>query len=418
MEKFKKTVLENGAVIVTAQLDNFYSVAMGITVKIGSRYETKQENGLAHFIEHMLFKGTKNRTAKDIAREIDGMGGMVNAATSKEYTYFYARVIAENAKPAWDLLQDILQNPLLDEKAIQVERGVIAQEIKAVEDSPEEQCFRNMLSLLYPEHPITYPVAGTRENILRFTRERLFSFREKYYNPDNIIISAAGKIEHDELVNWVKDSLNSNRKTPDKPSFEIPSIKEKIKVHTRKDLKQVHVALGCRTFKYKDKRRLPMLVLSNLFTGGMSSQLFQRLREELGIVYFVAGMPEFFVDTGLFAIYFATTPKYIKKCVSEIFNEMERLKKSKLNKKDLQNSKDNLKGGLILALEDTEHRMSRLAKLELYLGEYRTVDDVIKEIDKCQSEDILSLANELFIRERFVASLAGPVKEKDVKDIL
>ncbi len=412
MAEYKKVTLPNGVRFIAEELKEFHSVAIGICALIGSRYETDSENGLSHFIEHMMFKGTKNRTARQIALEIDALGGMLNASTTKEYTYFYTKVVHQNQTKAFELLVDILQNPSFPQSAFKVEKNVVLQEIKNAEDTPDDLVFFELAKALFNGHPLSNPVLGTKENVQKFKREDLVKFYEENYTLDNLIISAAGRINYDALLD-IASKINLKPKKKEREELPLPVETEKLRVKRMKGLKQVYIAMATRTFPYVDERKYPLMVLGTLFGGGMGSRLFQRLREKEGLVYLVASFPDFFKDTGVFGIYFVTSKNLIKKAFKAIFEEMEKFVKKGIKKNELNNAKEHLKGGMVLVLEDTSSRMSRLLKQEIYLGKQMTVDEVIQKVENVKIDDVMGLAEEFLEPSKYSVSAVGDISEKD-----
>lgn len=410
---YKKTVLDNGVRIVTESIENVKSIALGVCVLAGSRDENQDENGILHFIEHMLFKGTEKRTVKDIASEIEAVGAEANAFTAKEFTYYYARFLDEHLERIWDIIQDILQNSLFRKQDIEKEKGVVFEEIKDFEDSSADQSLYNLSQLLYKNHPLSMSILGSKENVKRFKRETIINFLESHYLGNNIIVAASGRLDHEKLRNLVKDSFRFTKKDNEKRSLPPPGEKSVI-VKTRRERKQAHIALGTRTVKYDSQERYGLLVLDTLLGGGMSSRLFHRLREEEGLVYSVASFLDLFSDGGSIGVYLATSPKNVEKTISIAFEEMKKLKKDGLDGSELKNVKENLKGSLMLGLESTTNRMVRILKNEMHLKRYISLDETTEKIDKVTEDEVIALARKYLNRDKFCISVVGPIKKINV----
>lgn len=407
---YKKTTLPNGIRVVTERMEGVRSVSLGICITSGSRDENENEKGISHLIEHMLFKGTETRTARDIAVAIESIGGVLNAFTAKEFTYYYARFLDKHLDSVWELLTDVLEHPKLEEKALIKEKAVILEEIQSFEDSPEEQALHGLTTILFKNHPLAHPITGTKKELNSLSRGALLRFRNLHYTGDNLIVAASGHLEHKKLVELINSSLspydNQGKKNGQPPAKGSPEIK----IKTRKDLSQVRVALGCRTMKYDSKERMPLLVLNTLLGDGMSSRLFQRLREEEAKVYTVFSYLELFKDAGLLGVYLATSKKHLKSVINNIFDEFVKLRNQGVNQAELKNTKEHLKGEFILGLESTANRMVRITKDEIYLSRYVSLDEVISSIDTVKEEDIASLTERFLEPSDYSISIVGPIK--------
>jgi predicted Zn-dependent peptidase len=407
---YKKTTLPNGIRVVTERMEGVRSVSLGVCITSGSRDENENEKGVSHLIEHMLFKGTETRTAKDIAVAIESIGGVLNAFTAKEFTYYYARFLDKHLNSVWELLTDVLEHPKFEEKALIKEKAVILEEIQSFEDSPEEQALHGLTKILFKNHPLAHPITGTKTELNSLSRDDMLRFRNLHYTGDNLIVAASGHLAHEKLVELVNSSLspydNQGKKNGQPPAKSSPEIK----IKTRKDLSQVRVTLGRRTMKYDSKERMPLLVLNTLLGDGMSSRLFQRLREEEAKVYTIFSYLELFKDTGLLGVYLATSKKHLKSVTNNIFEELTKLRNQGVNQEELKNTKEQLKGELLLGLESTANRMVRLTKDEVYLSRYVSLDEVISSIDTVKEEDIASLAERFLEPSDYSISIVGPIK--------
>ena len=410
---YRKTVLDNGIKIITEKLPYFQSITFGIWVMTGSRHENKEENGISHFIEHMLFKGTEKRGASDIAREIDSVGGILNAFTSKEYTCLYVKVLDRHLDLAIDLLLDIFLNSNFKPEEAERERGVILQEIRMVEDTPDENIQDMFSQSFFKDHPLSYPILGSLHSVRRISRKKLLScFTGSYHQPSHIIVSAAGKIEHEKLVDKVASVLASfphEELTPPENSFH-PSAVFFIRP---KKLEQVHICLGTKGLSQVHPSRFTSYLLNTILGGGMSSRLFQEIREKRGLAYTVYSYQSSYRDTGLFNIYMGVGEDSAEQAISLVIQELKRLREEPVPGAELQAAKEQLKGNLLLASENTDNRMTRLAKSEICFNKFVTIQEVLKNIDKTTSEEVGNLAREIFNSEYLSLAVLGPVNKKN-----
>ena len=415
--RYQKTVLDNNLRVLSEKIDSVRSITLGIWVDVGSRDEDKGESGISHLIEHMLFKGTKNRTAKEISLSLESVGGILNAFTGRENTCFFAKVTEKHLEIALDVLSDLILNPLFNPGDFKKEKKVIAQEIKDLEDNPSETIFDLLMQVLWGDHPLGRPVIGTLENILSLEKNQVVDFMRENYTVQRIVIAASGNLSHRRLIDLVKTKF----RLPDN----ITRTKSKIQPLKPLSLKkvffkktaQVHICLGFPGYPYNHSQRYPTLLLGNILGGGMSSRLFQNLREKFGLAYNIHSFIDFFRDKGVFGIYLGTDKKQVIQAITQVLKELNRIKKEKLSKKELENAKNQLKGNLILSAESTSSRMNRLALLELYLGEYISLERTIHSINKVKAKDISEAANELLDGSRLVAAILGPVNQKIIQKI-
>ncbi|MCD6081758.1 insulinase family protein [candidate division WOR-3 bacterium] len=415
-EQYNKTILSNGIRVITERLDHVRSISLGIAILVGTKHESPYENGISHFLEHILFKGTKKRTAKQIAQEIEGVGGEVNAYTSKEFTYFYARLPSHHLHEIWDVLADILTNEHFNPTAIELEKRVVGEEIKSFLDSPSDQTFFGLDQLLYPGHPLSRPILGEWKVVSRLKGKQLVEFKRKYYTADRIIVAAAGAVEHNELVDLVDRYFNKLTPGTDIQLPELPPYKPRIFTKKQRDISQVHVAIGNRTFPYASDERHP-LVLGNAILGGtMSSRLFQRLRESEALVYTVSSYLEFYCETGSLEIYFATTPRNVVKSLNSIREEMLHLHDN-LQEDELQRIKNYVTGGLIISSESTVHRMRKLMRDEIYEGKYVPLDEVIAKFKSIKMDDVLATLDKYLQPDQFSISAVGAITPKDAHNL-
>lgn len=409
-----KTVLDIGVPVVTETVPGVHSVSIGIWVKAGSRYEKKGENGISHFIEHMLFKGTEKHTAREIAKVIDSVGGVLNAFTSKEYTCFYVKILSQHLCLAIDLLSDIFFDSLFKQEEIEKERNVIIQEIHMVKDTPDEYIQDIFNQSYFNDHPLGYSTLGELETVQHFGRNDIVGFFNREYSiPERIIISAAGNIEHQDLLEEIEKRFghfNGRASEPEKNSF-LPE--RNVSFHYR-ELEQVHVCLGTAGLSQVDPGRHALYILNVILGGSMSSRLFQEIRENRGLAYSVFSFMASFHDTGLFGVYMGVRNETVKDSLNIVLKEIKELREKKVDTAELCDAKEQIKGNMLLALESTDSRMSRLAKCEMYYNEYIPIEEVMRDIDGVTSETIQELAQSIFRDEYFTYTFLGPVKEKSI----
>jgi len=408
-EQYKKTVLENGIRVVTERIDYVRSISIGVWIDVGSRDEKSDEAGTSHFIEHMLFKGTKKRTAKEIASSLESVGGSLNAFTGREHTCYFARVLDEHTNVALDVLSDILKNPLFNPSHLEKERKVILSEIKELEDSPADLVHDFLMRAMWRENPLGRPIIGSAESVLKLTRSRLVDFMNRNYTSPRVVIAASGNFKHEELVNKIKRKFRFSSDPHPASENQMPPQVEPDRMVAKKKTAQTHINLGVSTFPYRDKRRYATLVLSNILGGGMSSRLFQSIREKLGLVYSVYTFVDFFEDTGIFGISMGTHKKNTVRVIELVLKEIRKLKKDSLTSKELSHAKYQLKGNLLLALESTSNRMNRLARYELLLHDYVDLDQTINSINRIKAKDVIEVAEDFFSSDKLSAAVLGPV---------
>ena len=406
-ETIRKESYDNGLVLLTERMETLRSVALGVWMKKGSRHESAEQNGISHFIEHLLFKGTESRTARDIALIIDSVGGQMDAFTTKEYTCFYFKVLDEHLDVAIELLSDIIRHPRFLPEEIEKERKVIYEEIKMVDDTADELVYDLWSEAFYGNHPLGRPIQGTMESVGAMRPEGLIRFFKESYQPANILVTAAGNLDHDRLAAALRSSF------ADLPAGEtprlgpLPDTRQTISVREKKELGQLHLCLGLPGVRMDDARRYPAYILNTVLGGTMSSRLFQHIREERGLVYSVFSSANSFLDTGNLIIYAATSPASAREVTELVVRELRRLKTQEIGDSELQLAKDHLKGNLMLSLESSSSRMSNLARQELYFGRQFTLDEILTSIDKVTPAQVTSLAQDLFDAERCAVAVLG-----------
>lgn len=404
---YQKSILPNGVRVITEELPHFHSVAVGFWLMAGSRDERREEQGLSHFLEHMAFKGTPRRDALAVAREADQLGGSLNAFTTKENTCFHARVLAEHLPRAVDLLSDLVLNPLYRAEDLERERQVILEEIAAQEDDPEELVQVQFARHFWKDNPFGWPILGEMEQVARFRREDLLAYRQAAYRPERMVVAAAGRLHHQELVDLVGPVLESfTNGTP---------ARDRVPVDTHpgvflfpRDLEQVHVCLGTRGPAARDPRRFAATVLNVILGGNMSSRLFQVVREKLGLAYSIYSSLSFFSDTGVLEVCAGVNPQNLPSLLDAVAGELKKLKAEPVPPAELQAAQDYLKGSILLHAEDLEQRMLRLAKNEINFGHYIPLEEVIQGLQRVTPEDIQTLAQEFFQGEQWALAVLGP----------
>lgn len=391
---YQKTVLDNGVRVVTENLPYLPTVSFGLWWKAGSRYENQDNNGISHFIEHMLFKGTEGRTAYDIAREIDAVGGTINAFTGKEYTCLYARVLRQDMDIALDVLSDMYKHSLFQTEDIEREKHVIIQEIKMIEDNPEEYIFDMFNADYFKSDPLGLPVLGLEENVARFTRDEIVEHFTCYNSPQNTIITAVGRIDHAALVKKVDQLFTGfGQALRPIPAIEKPRSFPGIQVY-EKDLEHIYLCLGTDGVSQTDNRRYALYALNAIIGGSMSSHLFQDIREKRGLVYNIFSYVNCFHDAGTFGISTSSSEEFIEEVLGLIKEEAAKLKKEGIAPAELAFSKEHIKGNFFISLEGSEARMGRLAKNEIYFDRYIPIKETLKKIDgvhKAQVDEMSKL---------------------------
>ena len=409
----KKHILNNGICIVSEDIPSFYSITVGIWIKNGSRYEDKYTNGISHFIEHMTFKGTKRRTARQIAEEMDSIGGQLDAFTGREYTCFYAKIMDKHLPTALDILSDILLNSSFETSEIEKEKNVVLEEIKMYVDSPDEFVHDLCAQALWGEHSLGMPILGTKENVLDISREKIKNFFDIQYGPKNILVSLAGNLQHDNVIKLIDEYFGKHLSDVIPLTINTPDAKVNKKIVT-KDLEQVHICLGTKGVSFADDSRHILSILNTILGGSMSSRLFQEVREKRGLAYSIGSYYDSYVDTGTIVIYAATSVEKVNELLKIIVQEIMNLREEFVSDNELKRAKEQLKGNFILAMESTSNRMIKLAKQESYFGKTFTVDEILSEVDKVKKEDIKKLANDLFKLESFSLAAVGPIDAQNI----
>jgi predicted Zn-dependent peptidase len=410
---YQKAVLDNGIRIVTEKIPYLRSVSIGIWINSGSRDEDDINRGISHFLEHLAFKGTEKRSAKQIAFEMDSIGGQIDAFTSREYTCYSAKVLDEHLPIAIDLLSDILLNSTYKPSDIEKERQVILEEIKFVEDNPTDYIYDLLYKCVWSEHPLGLPILGNVESIKKIGRDAVIAHLDKHYLPRNMVIAAAGNIDEDKLRKMLERSFGNLKRNGPSQRQTPPEIKKNLIIKER-ELEQIHFCLGTKGLKSADDNRYDGYILNTILGGSMSSRLFQKIREDYGLTYSIHSFISPYADTGLLGIYAGTSPAFFNKVLKMSLEELKILKKVKVSDNEIKRSKDQLKGNLILSLESSISRMNQLAKQEIYFGRYFSMDEIIAEIEKVRGDNIQSLAKKLLEDSFFNLAILGPVKKGEI----
>jgi predicted Zn-dependent peptidase len=415
---YNKTVLDNGIRIISERIDHVRSISIGIWIQCGSRYEDNSSNGTAHFIEHMLFKGTQTRSAFDIASAIDSVGGVMNAFTGKEFTSFHIKIPDYHLGMAIDLIADIFNNSSFDDAEIGKEKSVILQEINMLEDSPDEYIHDFFETIFWKDHPLGLPILGTKDHVNKIKRERLIDFFNARYRGRNLVLTAAGHLDHAALVDLVRNAFGSLGGDAVSRNNAAPDVTSNTAV-LEKDLGQVHLIIGTIAPSAVSPKRYASFLMNVVLGGSMSSRLFQEIREERGLAYAVHSYLAPYMDIGMLGIYAGVSEDKVHDVLSLIFDELKRLCDEPLTDKEISSAKELLKGNYLLSMESTDNHMTRLAKNEICFGRPVTPEEVIAKVDEVTKEEVRSLACEIFNPSIISIAAIGKVSESDlILDIL
>lgn len=409
---YTKDILNNGIRVVTEYIPYVNSVSIGVWIANGSRDEDESNNGISHFIEHMMFKGTTKRNAKQIAESIEEIGGQINAFTSKEATCFYIKVLDSHIEIAIDVLSDMLLNSKISDDDIEKEKGVILEEINMYEDSPEDLVTDLLSQAMWPNTSIGFPILGTIQTIKEFSREKIIKYLEDHYTANNIVISVAGNFDKDKLVRLLDMKFSQWKTARNKKSYDSPGINRGIK-YKSKDIEQVHISLGLCGIELGNEDLYTLLVVNNIFGGGTSSNLFQKIREEKGLAYSIYSYPSSFKNVGVFSIYAGLNPMYIDEVINLIREEIENIRTFGISEIQLSKSKEQLKGNYILGLESTSNRMFGMGKSELLNNKIYEPKEILQKIDLINMDDIRKIINNTF-KEGIVSSAVVGKFDKDI----
>jgi predicted Zn-dependent peptidase len=382
------------------------SVAIGLWVRVGSRHERAACAGVSHFIEHLLFKGTQSRSAEEIARTIDSVGGTLDAFTSRENTCFYAKVLGEHLPLAVDLLSDLLLHPRLDPGDVEKERRVVLEEIKMVEDDPDDLIHDLFAQQVWPDHPLGRPILGSRDSLRAIGREDVLAQLRDFYQPDRVIVAAAGDLEHNRVVELVRAALGDWQGRSIPVNGSSPVSRHSVR-HEERDSAQLHLVLGSDGLPYGHEHRYAFFLQNAILGSSMSSRLFQEIREKRGLAYSIYSYQASYQDSGLMAVYAGTSAESYPQVIDLIRAELARLRDEPVDLEEFRRAKEQLKGNLLLGLEGTSSRMTRLAKAEIYFGRYFDLDEIIRGIDNVSPDTFAALNRQLLVPDRYALTTIG-----------
>ncbi|MFC1476140.1 M16 family metallopeptidase [Candidatus Zixiibacteriota bacterium] len=404
---YQKTVLQNGLRVVSERVAGFRSVAVGLWVEVGSRDETKSLAGISHFLEHMVFKGTKRRTAKEIAVALESLGGSLNAFTAREQTCYLARMLDEHLPQALDVLADLLVSPRLSSRDVAKERNVICEEIHDVDDAPSDLIHDLFCENLWVGHAVGRPIMGSTKTVTKIARRDILTHLRTNYTPAKIVVVASGNVDHEKLVRLVRRHCRFSDYNGSTPPQKSPTAVPLRSAVYERDLNQAHVCIGVRAMPFIDERRHVLLVLNNLLGGGMSSRLFQSVREKHGLVYTIYSFHDYFKDTGVFGTYFGTTPQQALRATDLVLKEFKNIKRRLVPSNLLHDVKNQIRGNLVLGLESSSNRMHRLARYEMF--KYQSARQTMAAIDRVTARELRDFANEIFAPDKITVSMLGPL---------
>lgn len=410
----EKAVLPNGLRIITERMTHVRSVGLGIWVGTGSRREQQKENGISHFIEHMVFKGTAKRSAEDIAKSIDSVGGGLDAFTSKELVSFNTKILDEHVPFAFDVLSDMILNPRFDPDDIRKEKQVVLEEIKMESDAPDYLIHEILCRNYYKNQALGRSILGTPSNVRSFSKEMLAGYFGSVYVPRNLVITAAGNLHHKELVKLAEDYFSASRPGTGAPVETAPSHHSSVILKDKPSLEQVQVYIAMPGYPITHKDRFACYVLNAITGAGVSSRLFQSIRERQGLCYAVSSELIMYRDTGIFAVYAATSPQTAQRLVRSVGVELRKLQDSPVPEEELRRAKDHIKGSFMLGLESTTSRMSNLARQELFYGRHVSLDEMLDQIEQVTAEKVQQLAQEFFQPKQTAIAMLGPLSGVDV----
>lgn len=384
------------------------SISIGIWLRTGSRTEREESNGITHFLEHMVFKGTHKRSAEEIARSADSIGGHLDAFTAKECTSFSIKVLDEHLPRGFEVLSDLVKDPLLREEHIAKESQVIQEEIKMVEDTPDDLVHEIFTQSYWRNHPLGRPILGTRETVRSFDSKALFRYFRRHYAPRNMLVTAAGHLDHHRVLDLVKKELGAVPGGAKPAALRAPVASPTVRIRGKKNLEQVHICVGAPAYRLAHPKRFACYVMNTILGGGMSSRLFQNIREKRGLAYAVFSGLNTYTDAGCLNVYAGTSAANARTVVQLIVQEFAKLRSDLLTEEELRHTKDYLKGSTLLGLESTMSRMANLARQEMYFGRYVSMDELAREVEAVTAEDVLGVARELLEPGRIALTVLGP----------
>jgi len=402
-----RETLANGVAVLTERMEHLRSASIGIWLRTGSRHEEPTANGISHFLEHMVFKGTQTRSAADIARQVDSIGGNMDAFTAKEYICFNIKVLDEHLAVALDLLSDLVLNPIFDPQEIDREIGVILEELKMDEDNPDYLVSEIFTQNFWKGHALGKPIAGTKDTVRRFDRDLLQNYYQHHIQPGNLIIAAAGNLDHQRFAELVNEKFHLLKPGKNGWHDAPPKVSPRVILKNKKALEQVQICLGVPSHPVAHEARYVSYALNTLLGGGMSSRLFQNIRERQGLAYAIFSDLVPFRDAGCLSVFAGTSKESAARLVHSVISEFQSFKKAPVSAEELRRAKDQLKGNLMLSLESSTARMSSLARQEMYFDHFATLDEIIEKIEEVTPEQIRQLANEYFQSDRIAVTFLG-----------
>jgi predicted Zn-dependent peptidase len=407
LRDIERTVLPNGLRVVTERMQHVRSISVGIWIGTGSREESAEESGISHFIEHMVFKGSKNRSAEQIARSVDSIGGGLDAFTSKELVSYNVKVLDEHLPEAFDIVSDLVRNPRFDPADIDKEKGVIIEELKMEVDSPEYLIHEIFSSNFWKGHSLGRPILGTRQTIRGFNRHQVERYYQNYYTPKNILITAAGNLSHKKLVRLAADHFGDLKPRPLPKADSKPTPHAPLVFREKDSLEQVHLYLGVPSVSMPHKERFACYILNGILGGGMSSRLFQNIREKQALAYTVYSELSMYHDAGCMMIYAGTSPRTTGKVIDSVVHEMQEITDHLVTPEELRRAKDHLKGSFMLGLESTSSRMGNLARQELYFKHFFSLDEMLESIERVTAREVQKLAEQFFDPKQTAVAMLG-----------
>jgi predicted Zn-dependent peptidase len=407
IRNLRRTVLPNGLIVLTERMEHLRSVAMGIWVKSGSRYEAAEINGISHFVEHMLFKGTKSRSAQHIAREMDAIGGNLDAFTGKETICFSVKALSNHVPIALDVLSDLVLNPTFADTDIERERGVILEEIKIDEDNPDVLVHEIFTQNFWKDQPLGKPILGTTKTVSGLNQPTLVDYHSDRFRAGNMVFSAAGNLDHDQFVASVANKFSTLASGTTEMAFQSAHVSAPIILRNKRSLEQVQICLGVPSPPITDENRYATLILNTVLGGGMSSRLFQTIREERGMAYSIYSDLSPYTDTGSLCVYAGTSADKTLEMLDLVMAEFAALKETPLTEEELHSAKEQVKGNILLGLESSGARMSNLARQEMYFHHFFSVEEVLERLDAVTADQVQTMAQKLFVSERIAVTLLG-----------
>src|SRR6266853_5573631 len=407
LRDIERTALPNGLRVVTERMQHVRSISVGIWIGTGSREESAEQSGISHFIEHMVFKGSKNRSAEQIARSVDSIGGGLDAFTSKELVSYNVKVLDEHLPHAFGIVSDLVRNPLFQKSDIEKEKGVILEELKMDVDNPEYLIHEIFASNFWKGHALGRPILGTRQTIRSFDRDSVDRYYHRYYTPKNILITAAGSLSHMKLVQLAEDHFGELKTQPLPKADGRPQPHASLVFREKSSLEQVHLYLGVPSIEMPHRERFACYILNAILGGGMSSRLFQNIREKQGLAYTVYSELSMYRDAGCMLIYAGTSPRTAGRVVDSVVQELGEMVEHRVTPEELRRAKDHLKGSFVLGLESTSSRMGNLVRQELYFQRFFSINEMLNSVERVTAEEVQNLAAQFFDLKRMAVAMLG-----------